>query len=537
MDRRTFLVPLACFAFMARAAAPLPSFEELERQGAVIGTVRVKTDNIFDPDHPGEGYRLYGWVNRLHVVTRPSVIEGKLLFRSGERISTQRLAETERLLRNLRTLHDVEIRPVRVVDGVVDIEVATRDTWSLDLTGSFSTSGGQNKSSFGVLERNLLGTGLLIGYSKVSDIDRSGNELDIAYTQAFDGWTRLTYRRGSFSDGKRSIYEIDRPFYSFDTRWAARAAHADDDRIDSIYNTGDVVSEYRHVVRNSDASWGWSPGLVGRWTQRFSVGAMRRDDRYAAEPGRVAPVPLPVDHEVRGPFLRYDLLEDDFIKVKNFNRIQRPEFIGLGFAGSLQVGRSLASWGSSVSSLLYAANVSGGWSLGGEQKALARAWAERRIGSTGEPLTHTGVGANLYMPFDAARMVYAALTADHVEGGGVPDELVLGGEEGLRGYPNRYQSGRQRVRATVEGRYYTDWYPFRLVRVGGAVFFDTGRAWASQNANRENGGWLKDVGIGLRLAIDRTSSDNVLHIDIAVPLDPDTDVKRVQFIVKTKFSF
>ena len=46
------------------------------------------------------------------------------------------------------------------------------------------------------------------------------------------------------------------------------------------------------------------------------------------------------------------------------------------------------------------------------------------------------------------------------------DQILLGGDNGLRGYPLRYQDGTERALWTVEQRYFTDWYPFRLFRVG-----------------------------------------------------------------------
>jgi len=115
--------------------------------------------------------------------------------------------------------------------------------------------------------------------------------------------------------------------------------------------------------------------------------------------------------------------------------------------------------------------------------------------------------------------------------------LQIGGDSGLRGYPLRYQSGERRVLFTLEARAYSDWYPFRLFRVGGAVFYDTGRAWKGENQNTVNAGWLKDVGFGLRLLSARTSKGNVLHADVAIPLDRDPSIESVQFLVKTKVAF
>ena len=57
------------------------------------------------------------------------------------------------------------------------------------------------------------------------------------------------------------------------------------------------------------------------------------------------------------------------------------------------------------------------------------------------------------------------------------------------------------------------------------------------NQNAENPGWLSDVGFGLRLALDRTAFGNVLHADIAVPLNRAEGIKSVQFLVKTQVKF
>lgn len=514
-----------------------PGFAELERSGAVIGEIRVDPRNIFDPDVPAEDNALYRTINRLHPVTRPDVIARLLLFKSGEPVSMQKIEETERLLRTLRLIHDVEIRPVGYDGRQVDIEVTTRDTWTLDFAGSYSRSGGNNKSKFGLRERNLLGTGINVGIGRTSDSDRSGTELDVAYSQAFDGWTKLALTRGRFDDGKRTSILIDRPFYSLDTRRAARLSWSDEDRIDPIYNAGDLASEYRHRAKAADVSAGWSPGLSGRWTQRFSAGAYLRDDAYRAEPGRTMVMPLPIDHAVRAPFVRYELVEEDFVKVKNHNRIERLEFLALGLNLHVQVARALTGLGSTNADWLYAAGVSDGTTLPFGQRILGQAMVERRVSSLATPLTQGGVAAQLYAAQSAKSLFYASIAADRVSGGGIADQLLLGGAEGLRGYPSRYQAGANRLVLNAEQRLYSDWYPFRLLRVGGAAFVDAGRAWAGPNQNLVNGGWLADAGVGLRIASDRTAFANVLHLDVAVPLRRAPGIKPVQFLVKTELSF
>jgi hemolysin activation/secretion protein len=115
--------------------------------------------------------------------------------------------------------------------------------------------------------------------------------------------------------------------------------------------------------------------------------------------------------------------------------------------------------------------------------------------------------------------------------------LEIGGDTGLRGYPLRYQSGDASMLFTVEQRYFTDWYPFRLARVGGAVFADVGRTWGDNPVQGSSLGWLRDVGFGLRLGPTRGAAGDVIHLDIAFPLDGDPSIDKVQILLESKGSF
>jgi hemolysin activation/secretion protein len=155
---------------------------------------------------------------------------------------------------------------------------------------------------------------------------------------------------------------------------------------------------------------------------------------------------------------------------------------------------------------------------------------------TGEHNLFSG-SVRYYAPHSKRALFYAGVSGDFVRNPDISDLLTLGGDNGLRGYPLRYQSGDRRALLTFEERVYTDWYPLRLFRVGGAVFFDVGRAWGGENENTVNPGWLSDVGFGLRIPSARSASGNVLHADVAFPLNPDPSIKSVQFLFTTKVSY
>ena len=134
-------------------------------------------------------------------------------------------------------------------------------------------------------------------------------------------------------------------------------------------------------------------------------------------------------------------------------------------------------------------------------------------------------------------MLFASLGATIGSDLDLDQQIWLGGDNGLRGYPIRYQNGDRRVLLTLEQRFFTDWYPFRLFRIGAAVFFDAGRAWSSNKAANESNRILRDVGFGLRIGSTRSGLGRMTHIDVAFPLDGDNTIKDVQFLIQTRKSF
>ena len=517
--------------------APLPSFAELEAAGARIGEIRIQARDIFDLENPKENYLLFRWANALHIQTRPSVIERSLLFKTGDPVSVRVIEETERVLRANRYLYDVALKPVAYHDGVVDIEVATRDAWTLDLGLSAGRSGGENTSGIRISDYNILGTGVALSFGRSNDVDRSSNQFQFVNQHAFGGRTTVSLTHAANSDGGRDAFSVVRPFYERDARWAAGVSASKDDRIDAVYNAGEVVSEYRHRRDRGEVFGGWSRGLIDGWVRRYSAGMNYEDDAYAVEPGRVPPGELPPDEKLVGPFVRFQLIEDFYRKEQNRNLIGRPEYFDFGLAATVQLGWASTALGSSLDALLYAASISRGFEPAPEQTLIASGAISGQLVDGQVRRQYLGGRAEYYVPQGRRWLFYTAASADVLTEPGPADELLLGGENGLRGYPLRYQSGTRRALFTVEERFYTDLFIWQLFRIGGAGFYDVGRAWGGDNINAANPGWLSNVGAGLRIVSARAAFGTVVHLDIAVPLNATADMDKVQFLVSTKSSF
>src|SRR6266404_2296902 len=521
----------------AQQDAEVPSFAELEAAGALIGEIRVETHNIFDLGDPDESGLFYRAANALHIKTRPELIRRSLLFRSGERLSVRLIEETERLIRQTSTVYDVSIRPLRYGEGVVDLEVVTRDTWTLEPSLHVSREGGVNSGAFSLKETNLAGTGTTLGLERSSTVDRTGRSVQVGHDHLFDGWTSASLEHSSFSDGSSDLYSLQHPFYALDTRWAAGASASKFDRLDSLYEGGNVVAKYRHHGEVGEVYGGVSRGLVAGWAHRYSAGLNYQSNSYTFEPGQPPPPSVPANTIRSGPFLRYEVIEDDYLPGVNRDRIRRPEYFAMGLHSQVQLGRAVAAFGSTDQPWQLSASLSKGFRLPAGQQLLAAGSYSGQYGSSTGDVQTASANMRYFVPQTGAYLLYFAANTDLVRSPNVADELTLGGDSGLRGYPLRYQRGMHRQLFTLEERYYTDWYPLRLFRVGFAAFYDTGRAWGSQIGNVNNG-WLNDIGFGLRILSTRASFGNVLHVDVAFPLHrTDPTIKPRQLLVTTSKTF
>jgi hemolysin activation/secretion protein len=230
--------------------------------------------------------------------------------------------------------------------------------------------------------------------------------------------------------------------------------------------------------------------------------------------------------------------EDDFREMSELNDMGRTEDISLGLNVTMSLGFAKQSFGSDRDATLFHVDAQKGWEPGGDGHLLMfNAGASTRDESDGLHNSAVFAGARYFQRnFDKGLFSVSlqALGADNLD---AENQVLLGGDNGLRGYPLRYQAGTGRASVSVEERFYTDWYPWQLVRMGYAVFFDTGRVWGTDPRGQPSLGMLSDAGAGLRLTSPRSSGRSVVHIDLAFPLNGGPDIDSVQLVVETKTSF
>ncbi len=543
-QRATFVVILACLGLGALPAAnaaaaqePIPSDTELESSGAVFGDIHIDNKNVFDRDDPKDNKALFRLADKLHVKTRRSVIRHQLLFRSGDPYSRHAIEESARILRSDSYFYDAAIEPVRYHDGKVDVLVTTRDVWTLDPGVSFGRSGGSNNSSVSLQELNFLGTGSAIGVGHKSGIDRDESNISFANNHAFGTWTTVNLSYSELSDGAMRKAIVNSPFYSLDTRYAGGLVAQSNDQLDRLYDRGDVIDRFHDHAVFAQAYGGWSAGLKDGWVQRWSAGVTYDERLFTPDPTWTGPTALPQDRKFVYPWIRFDLVQDRYVKLENRDQIGRTEDFYLGTYATARLGWADSALGSSRSALLFMLAAGRGATPSANQTILMTSVFTGRVENGTLRNGVLDAAIRYYVQQSKNWLFFSTLHAANGWRLDVENQLLLGGDNGLRGYPLRYQDGSGRALFSVEERYFTDWYPFRLFRVGAAVFADTGRTWGRAPLASPGLGYLEDVGFGLRFGNARSGFGNVVHVDVAFPLNTRADVDKAQLLVQTEASF
>ena len=535
-------VAFAQLPFEALAGVSLDA--DMEYRVAAVELVRRP---LFNTRDPAENKLPFRTANRWHIDTREQVIQAILLFREGDLVGSSLLAESERALRGKSFLYDARVIANRACDGEIDVAVVTRDVWSLSPSLGLTRTGGEERLTAGVSDSNWLGTGTALELSYFDNLDRRGFVVGFAEPNLLGSRVGLRLRADNTDDGSGRHGTISRPFHSLDARRAWGVSWNESERRERRFRDGLETSAFRVERHVATASFGWSAGLRDGRASRWRAGFTSEEHSFAPSPtaelGRNGTEPpagmLPKDRTFAFPWISFERVEDAYVRTRNVSRVRTTEDLFLGRQTAAQIGYSPGGdghlvaaasfrdgWRSAPSeaepgrdTFLYGLNAAGYWNRaeGKAENATLTAWADWRRRHSPRLALHVSALAE--------------------RGWGLPldRQLLLGGDTGLRGYPNRFQAGRTRLKMTLEERYYSDLYLARVLRVAAAAFLDVGHAWGGVDAaGRTADGALANVGVGLRFESTRTNRDIVYHIDLAHPLNDGPGVDGYQLTLTSK---
>lgn len=490
-------------------AEPTPAGENRR-----IREIRINISDVYTEEEA----RKSDWAafaNNYHVKTRESVIRNEILFKAGDVLDEELIEQSERKLRRFAFLSEVRISVVPVDAGSVDVEVHTRDAWSLVPSLNFSGGGGLGSVNALVVESNLLGYGkkLLANALYESDVGWTTSFTYQDYQLFKSRWRGYAiYATGPLTESY--FVSLTRPLYSLDTKWAYGGAVSSADQTIRRFEAGEESSRF---TKDHVSVMGYAKRSFGERHNKTNVKLqLKRYEADYASLGSQTTEPLPPDQANLTPS----------IGLSKQHNIRWQEFAYLNKMGSTE-----DSW----LGLRYSANVGYGipvqdgfelWDLQGS--AIHNiAFAQKQLLKSSfmvfsEAVRNTTLSANAryYKQFSrhtvASRLkVKLGYELDSTH------QFTLGANNGLRGYPARQFTGERLMLINLEDRQF--WGEYSLgpkIALGTVVFVDSGNVWKEDEAIELNDlNW--SAGGGLRIGLSKLPKQPIIRIDVGWAIGDD----------------
>ena len=454
--------------------------------------------------------------------TKTDVIRQELLFKRGDVYIQDDELESERILRRKPYLGSAEILATRDPEtNLILIEVEVTDLWTffpaLDVP-AFS----KDKTGFLVAlsDSNVFGSGdsgrlryqqireegedprhLISGLYRVFRLFDSHWEFDGVYTQK---------REGISWDAS-----LKRPLYSLQTRWSAEFTASE--AVDEVrwYEQGVKTAVFTRSKQAESGQIIRSFGDRRRQTQLalWMVSERAHFDEVERLPSATADFQ---DRDTKMVGVSLGHRKVNFIRTRFLDKMGRVEDIGVGYGYGASIGRASPFYGADrnetrVSLFLNASQAHQDLLFVKGRAGVTTRFAPHEEEDSVLQATIRVIRKNLFL-----RQTLAARISTEMQFGLEGEQQVLlGGNSGLRGYDPRQFSGTKRIRLSVESR--SIFWEHPLVVVGSAIFADVGYIWTGDTA--DIGIPRRSVGIGLRLGLPRLSGSRVYRADLAYPLD------------------
>lgn len=509
-----------------------------------ITSIKIVVEDVYGND---DLHWLQQAANKYHINTKQTVILSLLAIREGDRVSPNQLLEAERLLRNQSYLRDAKL--ILSDDGMLQVTVV--DNWTLFPTFSFNRTGGQNSSSIGIRDTNLLGLGVAATFSYKKDQQKSGYRFRLTAPTSDTNHSYTSLVLEEYDTGSQKAFSYVRPFYTSKTQHMWQTSIKTSELENTFYQNDDDLGVTTASNNQFRINYGWLDSYQNNTAYRTRVG-------YAYDSSELLEFDSPQLANLYSVRKRTyfwwgkEQFESRFKVLKNIFIINNKEDINLGWHTSYQVGvghietinddqptldyfdesNILKSNMFKFFSIFSTGNYLGSSLFLHRFRLNAELFENDKI----EHYYSTNYNLDIFYPFTNRLSFYNGNQFTYLSQFR-QEPSALGGDSGLRGYPTSYQWGRKRYLSNFELRYYSDTVLWDTFSIGYVFFTDIGRAWKSEEFENLENGTLKSVGVGIRIFPNMASGRNVVHVDFARPYSRNAKINEWEWRIQVKNSF
>ncbi|MCD6250169.1 MAG: hypothetical protein J7J98_07570 [candidate division Zixibacteria bacterium] len=475
-------------------------------EGWIIDSIEIDNRNIYDLENKRyQGY-LFRTANRLHVVTREWIVRQELLFAVGDRLAQSLIEETARNLRLRFPLNDARIEVLKLATGRVLVRVVTVDQWSL-IGGvrSISLDGNETNFQIGFEERNLIGRAQFLSFDFFARGD-DPNYVQLTYREprvlGHSVGVGLYYRTDPTNSLKQA--EITRPYYSLAQNLSFDISVAEHScRVERLNPTGDVIAQWTSSGETVRLNGGYRVGPSYRKTliygdYKYLYKAVVGDSEYG------------VDSVYHRFTVGLAQAWQEFIIEKRIRGFGYTEDFALGLSLGISYGRAFLPGFRGYLFDKAHGKMSGRWKLGHN---LLGAEYSRIFWFKGSNEIRRQYGLTLTLYNNQWHHATWAVRSRYLfDRDGENLNVILGGENGLRGYPSESLAGDRSHVVNIESRLFFG-LELLSVKIGSALFVDIGRTWQPDETLAFRDYHLSG-GAGLRLSLENFLKGEIIRVDV-----------------------
>ncbi|WP_085949164.1 hypothetical protein [Paraglaciecola chathamensis] len=347
-------------------------------------------------------------------------------------------------------------------------------------------------------------------------------------------------RLTSSDDGDSSAFYLDKKFVSFDTKNAYKIGIDEYKQIDTQFQNGITSAEYNHEKSLKTIQWKWLLSDTNDAVIRYGLGYNSEKHIFTeiTENSLIHSNFIPENRHFNFPFLTFEYLQKDYQKLTNLNLINQIEDFNLGWHISTMVGSDFSSSLASPDVIFSVSSTTG-------FKISSNSYLFFDTKYEGENYSNSRVKDRYLLSFiteyfhkiNSSWGAYLKNTNVLSRNQFLDRPVELGDDSGVRGYPLQYQHGERTTQLTAELRYYPHINIYKLFELGGAAFFDAGKAFGESPVINVNNSFITSIGVGARFYSPHSSEAQVIHVDLVKPLSPSDVINSVEIRISTKHSF